>query len=540
MSDSERTTPSSGDNQQVGFPQRPGVKMKDILTTIVEKRKDDISRLGVGFGFKIPESRQRPIHSFLTQKGVILEVKRASPSKGDIAPALDAAETARSYAQAGAAAISCLTESNFFKGNLEDLMQVCAAVDSFEKSSGSPTPAVLRKDFLLYPDEVEISYRAGADAILLIARILDESVIVEMAKKAANLGMTCLVEVRSPADLEKLSALAEAVDKKYLVCGVNSRDLATFKIDLLKPCRLLSGIQAVLGDDARVVFESGIRTPQAARFAGSLGFGGMLLGEAAAKAPELRSQLVKAFVEAGPTKNAEFWNTVTRHAELVSASPSDEIPKQVRNDIQGQNDIQVRKNIMVKICGLTRAEDVTFADSLGADFVGFIFAAGFARNVCGERFEKILPALKKIKAKKVAVITDPQSPEAATAARYVEEGILDCLQLHGIAYKEVPQQLLELPHYFAITEKNGPLGEAAEKLFLMGEPRFLQDSKSQSYDTNHKLWLSGGVTPENAAELIARYQPELIDVSSGIEDADKPGIKNHKKMSVILNLFQDL
>jgi indole-3-glycerol phosphate synthase/phosphoribosylanthranilate isomerase len=100
--------------------------MKDILTTIVEKRKNDISRLGVTFGFKIPESRQRPIHSFLTQKGVILEVKRASPSKGDIAPSLDAAETARSYAKAGAAAISCLTESNFFKGNLEEILRAPA------------------------------------------------------------------------------------------------------------------------------------------------------------------------------------------------------------------------------------------------------------------------------------------------------------------------------------------------------------------------------------------------------------------------------
>ena len=483
--------------------------MSDILTTIVEKRKEDISRLGVSFGYKIPEVRQRPLHPFLTDKGVILEVKRASPSKGNIAPDLKAAETASSYAQAGAAAISCLTESNFFKGNLEDLMDVCKAMDDFEKSSGRQAPAVLRKDFLLYPDEVEISYRAGADAILLITRILDEAVIVEMAKKTAEFGMTCLVEVRSHYDLEKLAAIADAVDKKFIVCGVNSRDLATFKIDLLQPCRLFSKIRTVLGEEARVVFESGIRTPQAASFAGSLGFTGMLLGEAAAKAPELRSELVKSFVEAESTKNAEFW-------------------------------ISVVERPLIKICGLTRAEDVAYADSLGADFVGFIFAAGFARNVCGEKFEKILPVLKNIRAKKVAVITDPNSPEAGTAARYVEEGVLDCLQFHGIAYEAVPQRLLDLPHYFAITEKTGPLETAAEKLFLMGEPRFLQDSKTHNYDTNHKLWLAGGVTPENAAELAERFQPELIDVSSGIEDPDKPGIKNHEKMSVILNLIQDL
>lgn len=489
--------------------------MADILTTIIEKRKADIQQRGVTFGFDIPEKRARPMHPFLTEKGVILEVKRASPSKGDIAPDLDSGGTARSYAEAGAAAISCLTESNFFKGSLEDLMKVCKAADAFEKESCKAAPAVLRKDFLLYPDEVEISYKAGADAILLIARILDEAVIVEMAKKAAAFGIICLVEVRSQTDLEKLAAIAETVDKKHIVCGVNSRDLATFKIDLLKPCSLLSKIRQILGNDARVVFESGIRTPQAASFAGSLGFSGMLLGEAAAKAPELRSELVTSFVKACQTRNAGFWNTVVEAVETTA-----------------------EHRPLIKICGLTRTEDLVFADSLGADFVGFIFATGFARNVCGERFEKILPSLKNIRAKKVAVITDLLSPEAEAAIRYVEEGILDCLQLHGIPYKEVPQKLLALPHYFAITEKSGNLEKAAEELFFMGEPRFLQDSKSQSYDTNHRLWLAGGLTPENVAELVTRFQPELIDVSSGIED-ETVGIKNHKKMAVILNLFQD-
>ena len=502
--------------------------MKDILTTIVEKRKEDMDRLGVTFGFKIPESRQRPVHPFLTQKGVILEVKRASPSKGDIAPDLDAAETARSYASAGAAAISCLTETNYFKGTLEDLMKVCKA---------APDTAVLRKDFLINEEEVEIAYRAGADAVLLIARILESEMMIKMAKAAAAHKMTSLIEVRSDEDISKLRELAALVDHEFIVCGVNSRDLATFKIDLLKPCSLLAKICGLLGNDARVIFESGIRTPEAAKFAGSLGFTGMLLGEAAAKNPELRSELVKSFVEAKTNKNAEFWNRYSeparhaetaRHAELVSVSQSNEIPKLVRNDLK------------VKICGLTRAEDLLYADSLGADFVGFIFAAGFARNVCGERFEKILPSLKNVKAKRIAVITDPNSVEAETAARYVENGTLDCLQLHGISYEKVPQRFLNLPHYFAITEKSGNLKEAAEKLFLMGEPRFLQDSKSQSYDTNHKLWLAGGVTSENAAELIERFQPELIDLSSGIEDSDKPGIKNHGKMTVILNLFQDL
>ena len=474
--------------------------MADILTEIVNKRIEDIQKHGITFGFDIPEKRLRPVHSFLPEKGVILEVKRASPSKGDIAPDLDSPATARSYEKAGASAISCLTETNYFKGSLGDLMSVCETVDI----------AVLRKDFLISADEVDVSYRAGADAVLLIARILDSKTMNEMAETAAGYGMTSLVEVRSDEDISKLESLVKAfaakgLDKKLIVCGVNSRDLATFKIDLLKPCALLEKIRRILGDDARVIFESGIRTPQAASFAGSLGFTGMLLGEAAAKAPELRSELVSSFVNACQTKNAEFWNTISMDRPLI------------------------------KICGLTRAEDVIYADSLGADFVGFIFAAGFGRNVCGEKFEKIIPALKNVKAKKVAVITDPKSREAEAAAEFVEKGILDCLQLHGIKYSDVPQKLLSLPHYFAVTDKCEDLTKVTEELFLMGEPRFLQDSKNRSYDLTKKLWLAGGVTPENVRELVEKYQPELIDVSSGVEDEGMPGIKNHDKIRRIIN-----
>ena len=482
--------------------------MADILTTIVERRTEDMKRLGLTFGIDIPEKRQRPVHPFLSEKGVILEVKRASPSKGDIAPDLNSAATAFSYAEAGAGAISCLTETNYFKGTLEDLMKVCAAVDKYEAESGKTAPAVLRKDFLINSEEVEIAYRAGADAVLLIARILEESVIIDMAKKAAGYGMTALVEVRSDDDIQKLKAVACVVDKQFIVCGVNSRDLANFKIDLLKPCALMGKIRSVLGEGARVIFESGIRTPEAARFAGSLGFAGMLLGEAAAKSPELRSELVKSFVEAEAAKNADFWKSVVeKHRPLV------------------------------KICGLTRTEDVLCADSLGADFVGFIFAAGFGRNVCDGRFEKIIPALKNVKAKKIAVITDPESQEAAAAVEYVEQGILDCIQLHGISYEDVPDRILKLPHYFAITEKNGDMPAACEKLFQKGEPRFLQDSKSQNYDTNHKLWLAGGITPENAGELVKRFQPELIDVSGGVED-EITGIKNHEKIKRIIEVIK--
>ncbi len=522
--------------------------MADILTTIVEKRKEDIKKLGLSFGFDIPEKRQRPVHPFLMEKGVILEIKRASPSKGDIAPSLDSAATARSYAQAGARAISCLTESNFFKGSLVDLMKVCEEIDAFEKENARPdssqvageamsvkkVPAVLRKDFLLSAGEVEIAYRAGADAVLLIARILEEEVIVEMAKTAAGFGMTSLVEVRSPADLKKLSAVAKAVDSRFIVCGVNSRDLATFKIDLLKPCSLLERIKVILGENARVVFESGIRTPEAAAFAGGLGFTGLLLGEAAARAPELRAELVKNFEEGAVTKNTAFWK------ELVK--------------VQGQRKEQNQKRPLVKICGITQLQDGIKAAEEGADILGFIFYKSSPRN-CSEA---LVRSLKKALSEKsfngrspklIGVIVNPQNEEARLAIKLAEEGVLDALQLHTfdcaltfLADKEKRK----LAHYCAVNIKSLEDIEKLDQLIKLGQPRLLIDAQAsgekgvggtgcrideelvKKVAEKYQLWLAGGIGPENVRELLTAYQPELIDLSSSLES--QPGKKDFNKI----------
>ena len=488
--------------------------MSDILTSIVEKRKQDIERLGTNFGFDIPKKRQRPVHKFLTQKGVILEVKRASPSKGDISPDLDAGQTALSYAKAGAAAISCLTETNYFKGSLGDLMTVCSSLDNLEAQNGRPLPAVLRKDFLLSPEEIEVSYLAGADAVLLIARILDTSTIVQMAQAAAAHGMTSLVEVRTEEDLEKLRAVSLATDSNYIVCGVNSRDLATFKIDLLHPCLFLNKIQDILGDKARVVFESGVTNYECAASVGALGFTGLLLGEAAAKNPELREGLVKAFISSRSSANSEFWKAYA------------------------SNHFQSKKPL-AKICGLTRIEDALLAQELGVAFTGFIFADAFPRSLTREdRLEKLLPQLDKLNTKKVAVIVNLDSQEAKTAIKYVRLGLFDVLQFHKISYEKVSDDLLELPHFFATDNL-----DEYERLVSKGELRVLLDSKtitkeagqSEPFKTTYEVkWLAGGITPENAATLINQNHPELIDISGGIEDPDKPGIKNHNKMKKLM------
>ena len=145
--------------------------------------------------------------------------------------------------------------------------------------------------------------------------------------------------------MQKYKQLLEAVDNRYIVCGVNARDLSDFSIDFLKPAGMIREIRIISGVSSRVVFESGIKTPQAAAFAGSLGFTGMLLGEAAASNPEMASSLVAAFVDAEENDASKKWleyaGTLRRRTEKK--------PKP-----------------FVKICGITSAPD---APALGERFV---------------------------------------------------------------------------------------------------------------------------------------------------------------------------
>jgi len=489
---------------------------KDILQEIVDQRLKDIEKSGYELGFDIPAERKRKVHPFLAEKGVILEVKRASPSKGDIAPNLDSFATARSYAQAGARAISCLTEANYFKGTLADLMKVCASVDEYEAETGKTGPAVLRKDFLIDEKEIEVAYRAGADAVLLISRILPVEKMITMAKKCEELGITALVELRLDEDVEKLAEVVKVVDKRFIATGVNSRDLSNFTIDLLTPCSMLYKIKKVLGENARVIFESGIRTPQSAAFAGSLGFAGMLLGEAAAKNPEIRGELVKSFVEAVPNENAAFWNKYSETKDIPSK---------------------------VKICGLTNKEDAVFAAEQGADFLGFIFYNKSPRHADAE----VVKSVADLSVVKAGVIVDPESEEGQTAIKLVKDGFLDVLQLHTIdcARKFLAnEEYRKLPHYAAINISKAEDVKLLDELFDMGEPRVLVDAQSEGKiggtgkqidaelvalcQKKYKLWLAGGVTPENIGKINKEYKPELIDCASGVEY--KPGKKDIKKL----------
>ena len=522
----------------------------DILDEIVAKRKADIAVLGYSYGCEVPERRGRaaPV-PFIAQKGAVLEVKRASPSKGDIAPGLDAGKTAACYAAAGAAAVSVLTERNFFKGSLDDLRAVCRAVDEAAAASGKTPAAVLRKDFLLCPEEVDVAYRCGADAVLLIARILSTEQLILMAQRCAALGMTAFIELRLEEDVEKLRSVAAVVDKRFIVCGVNSRDLSTFTIDLLVPAGLLATIRSIMGADARVVFESGIRTPRAAAFAGSLGFTGMLLGEAAARSPGEAAALVSAFtgsvVQEG-CRNAQTW---LRYAAKVR-----------------ERSLSGRQRPFVKICGLTSADDAVYAAGLGADFLGFVFSAGSPRCVSAPAVNSVVSGLEgagyRSRVFTVGVVTDMCSAEGQQAFSLLNSGVLDFVQLHGcmqqfLGTRAAPQGQCAtsaacVAHYGAvhIMEENDIA--QLESLGREGEPRILIDACTPSAAggtgiriadglvaaaaKKTRLWLAGGVTPGNAGDITARFCPELLDVASGVESS--PGCKDKEKLSALFRALE--
>ena len=538
------------------------IYMSDILQTIVEKRRADIERLGLNFGIEIPEKRRVGHTEFLGNAGAILEVKRASPSKGDIAPDLDPVGLATIYAEAHAQAVSVLTEGNFFKGSLRDLIAVTDLMEK-RRQQGLHACAVLRKDFLLYEDEIDVAFRCGADAVLLIARILDDEQLVRMAKRAQSFDIQAFVEVREKDDFRKLSVVTSALGAdaaKTIVAGVNSRDLATFHTDPLIPASVRSKLPA------KAVFESGVHTPADADYARSLGFTGILVGEAVAKNPALAKDVVSAFESGRENARGGFWRKFAALWQAQRTNPGPFKVGVVRQAHQPFAEPLHHNRPLVKICGITRVEDGMLAAELGADMLGFVFST--TKRLTTEEF--VTSFSTKLRAGGnpvpllVGVITDPESPEGKTAIKLVREGVLDAVQLHGIeptkclelADDKVPELVegtnkIGIPYYCAARIGEESDFDKVAALRAKGEPRILLDAKVEGIPGGTgktipenllrekagdiPLWLAGGITPTNVAELVGKFSPELIDVSSGVEDA--PGIKNSEKLKALFAAF---
>jgi len=204
---------------------------------------------------------------------LIAEVKRASPSKGVIRPDFNPVEIARTYADNGAAAISVLTETEYFQGSLDYLRDIRNAL-------GSSLP-LLRKDFICDPYQVYESRAYGADSVLLIVAILDPDRLKELLQLTHQLNMSCLVEVHNETELET------ALNSGAGIIGLNNRDLRTLAVDMAVTQRL----RPLIPPDRVVVSESGIRSRSDIEKLRSWGVDAVLVGESLMSAPDIAARM---------------------------------------------------------------------------------------------------------------------------------------------------------------------------------------------------------------------------------------------------------
>lgn len=252
-----------------------------ILDTIVARRREDVAKARTLWPASLlsellPQA-PAPI-DFATRlrrdapMAVIAEVKRASPSKGDIAPGMDAIAQALKYANGGASGISVLTEPTWFKGNLEDMAGVRHAVEPM----GAERPAILRKDFIVDEYQVLEGRVHGADTVLLIVASLDDETLRHLMAVSRELGMEPLVEVNNADEMHR------AVQAGATVIGINNRDLRTFNVDLGTTDRLA----ALAGGGAILAALSGISTRADVERFESVGASAVLVGESLMVAPD--------------------------------------------------------------------------------------------------------------------------------------------------------------------------------------------------------------------------------------------------------------
>ncbi len=365
--------------------------------------------------------------------GAIAEVKRRSPSAGDLRLDADPAELAAQFACAGAAAVSVLVDERF-AGRIDDLRAARAATDV----------PLLGKGFFSTEKHVRELKEAGADAILLILRDLDDDQAARLLACAYDLGMDALVEAHDADELQRAMALVAPV------IGIIARDLSTFAIDR----RAQLDLVARAPRDRIVIAESGVHTRAQGAAAELAGADAILVGSALMQAPDPQAKL----------------------RELLSRP-------------------------LVKVCGLTRQEDVDAAVEAGADLLGFIHVEASPRRS--------------------DVVLDVPETRLAVSV-FVEET------------RETPADLIQF-----YPERGAAGVRGREAMLLRDGVRVgtLLDQPWEDYDALHwsraaeakgRIMLAGGLGPENVRDAIAAVRPWAVDASSSLEAS--PGVKDHARV----------
>jgi indole-3-glycerol phosphate synthase/phosphoribosylanthranilate isomerase len=362
----------------------------------------------------------------------IAEVKRRSPSAGDLRPSADPAQLTAQFASAGAASISILVDERF-GGSIEDLQAARSAT----------TVPLLAKGFFSDEGELRRLKAAGADAVLLLLRDLDDERATQLLSCARELGLEALVEAHDTTELRR------AVDLRAEVIGINARDLSTFEIDR----RAQLDLVAAAPRDRVIVAESGIETRAQGAAAELAGADAILVGSALMRAPQPARKL----------------------AEIISRP-------------------------LVKVCGLTRREDVDAAVEAGADMLGFILAEQSPRRAPG-------------------VLDVPD--DRLTVAVFVgeaEETDADLVQLYAHEEGRVRGRDAKL------LRKGTPVVDVIDLPWDAHDPLHLQRAAA----AEGRVMLAGRLGPENVREAIRAVRPWAVDAASRLEA--EPGIKDHEKV----------
>ena len=480
-----------------------------ILDTIVEATKIRVAQekqvespeAVKAAALALPSDTGFPFEAALRQQdfNFICEVKKASPSKGIIAEHFPYLDIAKEYEVAGAAAISVLTEPDFFKGDKKYLQEIASTVKI----------PVLRKDFII--DEYQI-YQAkvwGASAILLICACLDVPTLTKFRELADSLGLSSLVEAHDEQEVQM------AIDCGARIIGVNNRNLKDFTVDVQNSVRLRNLVQ----DDVIFVSESGLETPEDIQVLRDNNIGVALMGETFMRSPNKVEKLAYLY---GPTYYT---------------------PK-------------------VKMCGISKVETIPAIVDAKPDYMGLVFAPS-KRQVTVDRAKILVEELHRGYAKKYGSDTEhDKNGTIKTVGVFVNETVenlvtianeanLDAVQLHGDEDEAFIQSLKERTNvevWKAIQIRSAADAEAwidssADMLLFDAYHKDERGGTGEVFDWSsldafeRPFMLAGGIDSTNVARAIRTVRPYGIDISSGIETN---GVKDDEKITAFTKIVKSI
>ena len=442
----------------------------------------------------LPSDTGFPFEAALRQQdfNFICEVKKASPSKGIIAEHFPYLDIAKEYEVAGAAAISVLTEPDFFKGDKKYLQEIASTVKI----------PVLRKDFII--DEYQI-YQAkvwGASAILLICACLDVPTLTKFRELADSLGLSSLVEAHDEHEVQM------AIDCGARIIGVNNRNLKDFTVDVQNSVRLRNLVQ----DDVIFVSESGLETPEDIQVLRDNNIGVALMGETFMRS---RNKVEKLAYLYGPTYYT---------------------PK-------------------VKMCGISKVETIPAVVEAKPDYMGLVFAPS-KRQVTVEQAEILVEELHKqcinhYDTKVVKTVGVFVNETLDNLVRIADTANLDAVQLHGDEDEAFIQSLKERTNvevWKAIQIRSAAdvekwIDSSADMLLFDAYHKDERGGTGEVFDWSsldtfeRPFMLAGGIDSTNVARAIRTVRPYGIDISSGIETN---GVKDDEKITAFTKIVKSI